>query len=161
MFLVAPPQAFVYLSSDTAGSVLILCIFIENPPPCNEFYLMTCSKGVRISVGHKLSVHDADGPFLSSLEFASTLTTTSSLPNSWYRLRTMQRRHHATGSKMVGHVLLTEAAPLSPCSHINYFEGVQCPYGDKCCWGHVCPNGPKCFHLSKGKCWFKGGSWCF
>jgi len=36
--------------------------------------------------------------------------------------------------------------------------GVQCPYGDKCCWGHVCPNGPKCFHLSKGKCWFKGGT---
>lgn len=37
------------------------------------------------------------------------------------------------------------------------FPGVQCPYGEKCCWGHVCPNGPKCFHLSKGKCWFKGG----
>ena len=35
--------------------------------------------------------------------------------------------------------------------------GVQCPYGDQCCWGHICPNGPKCFHLSKGKCWFKGG----
>ena len=27
--------------------VLILPIFLENPPPCNEFYLMTCSKGVR------------------------------------------------------------------------------------------------------------------
>ena len=44
------------------------------------------------------------------------------------------------------------------CSHNYRFQGVQCPYGDKCCWGHVCPNGPKCFHLSKGKCWFKGGS---
>lgn len=25
------------------------------------------------------------------------------------------------------------------------------------CQGHVCPSGAKCFHLSKGKCWFKGG----
>lgn len=40
---------------------------------------------------------------------------------------------------------------------VSSFEGVPCPYGEKCCWGHVCPNGPKCFHLSKGKCWFKGG----
>lgn len=23
--------------------------------------------------------------------------------------------------------------------------------------GHVCPSGARCFHLSKGKCWFKGG----
>ncbi|KAG6336342.1 hypothetical protein ID866_2737, partial [Astraeus odoratus] len=37
--------------------------------------------------------------------------------------------------------------------------GLQCPYGERCCWGHTCPNGPKCFHLSKGKCWFKGGEW--
>jgi len=36
-------------------------------------------------------------------------------------------------------------------------EGMPCPFGDKCCWGHVCPNGAKCYHLSKGKCWFKGG----
>lgn len=35
--------------------------------------------------------------------------------------------------------------------------GLGCPYGENCCWGHVCPNGAKCFHLSKGKCWFKGG----
>ena len=39
----------------------------------------------------------------------------------------------------------------------NVSAGVQCPFGDKCCWGHVCPNGPACFHLGKGKCWFKGG----
>ncbi|KNZ73830.1 hypothetical protein J132_09471 [Termitomyces sp. J132] len=38
-----------------------------------------------------------------------------------------------------------------------FFCGVHCPYGENCCWGHTCPNGPKCFHLSKGKCWFKGG----
>ena len=25
--------------------------------------------------------------------------------------------------------------------------------------GHVCPGGARCFHLSKGKCWFKGGAY--
>jgi hypothetical protein len=39
-------------------------------------------------------------------------------------------------------------------SLIGFLTGLQCPYGNKCCWGHVCPNGPKCFHLSKGLSFF-------
>lgn len=85
----------------------------QNPPPCNEYYLMTCSKG---AVGCKYS-HD-------------------------YVLTPEQLTQLANNAKK------------APCNWLK--NGVACPYGDKCCWGHTCPNGPKCFHLSKGKCWFKG-----
>jgi hypothetical protein len=51
-------------------------------------------------------------------------------------------------------ISLANNAKKAPCNWLK--NGVHCPYGEKCCWGHVCPNGPKCFHLSKGKCWFKG-----
>jgi hypothetical protein len=85
----------------------------QNPPPCNEFYLMTCSKG--------------SGVCKYSHDYILTPEQLVSLANN---------------------------AKKAPCNWLK--NGVQCPYGDKCCWGHVCPNGPKCFHLSKGKCWFKG-----
>ncbi|KAF9534147.1 hypothetical protein CPB83DRAFT_843756 [Crepidotus variabilis] len=87
----------------------------QNPPPCNEHYLMTCSKGA----GNCKYSHD-------------------------YILTTEQL------------VSLANNAKKAPCNWLK--NGVHCPYGEKCCWGHVCPNGPKCFHLSKGKCWFKGES---
>lgn len=85
----------------------------QNPPPCNEHYLMACSKGAGIC---KYS-HD----------YVLTPEQLVSLANN---------------------------AKKAPCNWLK--NGVQCPYGDQCCWGHICPNGPKCFHLSKGKCWFKG-----
>ncbi|KAG5636431.1 hypothetical protein H0H81_008106 [Sphagnurus paluster] len=85
----------------------------QNPPPCNEHYLMSCSKGAAVC---KYS-HD-------------------------YILTPEQL------------ALLSSNAKKAPCNWLK--NGVQCPYGENCCWGHVCPNGPKCFHLSKGKCWFKG-----
>lgn len=85
----------------------------QNPPPCNEHYLMSCSKGSGIC---KYS-HD-------------------------YLLTPEQLNQLANNAKK------------APCNWLK--NGVPCPYGDKCCWGHICPNGPKCFHLSKGKCWFKG-----
>ncbi|KAF9498546.1 hypothetical protein BDN71DRAFT_1465890 [Pleurotus eryngii] len=87
---------------------------IENPPPCNEHYLMTCSKGPALC---KYS-HD-------------------------YLLTPEQLACLASNAKK------------APCNWLK--NGLQCPYKERCCWGHVCPNGPKCFHLSKGKCWFKGG----
>ncbi|KAK7049651.1 hypothetical protein VNI00_005682 [Paramarasmius palmivorus] len=86
---------------------------LENPPPCNEHYLMTCSKGA----GQCKYSHD----YVLSPEQLSSLASN---------------------------------AKKAPCNWLK--NGLQCPYGNKCCWGHVCPNGPKCFHLSKGKCWFKG-----
>ncbi|KJA30077.1 hypothetical protein HYPSUDRAFT_125737 [Hypholoma sublateritium FD-334 SS-4] len=89
----------------------------QNPPPCNEFYLMTCSKGAGICK--------------YSHEYILSPDQLVSLANN---------------------------AKKAPCNWLK--NGVQCPYGDQCCWGHVCPNGPKCFHLSKGKCWFKGGTLC-
>ncbi|KAF9483962.1 hypothetical protein BDN70DRAFT_213399 [Pholiota conissans] len=85
----------------------------QNPPPCNEFYLMTCSKGAGICK--------------YSHEYILTPEQLVSLANN---------------------------AKKAPCNWLK--NGVQCPYGEQCCWGHTCPNGPKCFHLSKGKCWFKG-----
>ncbi|KAG6817198.1 hypothetical protein H0H87_011556 [Tephrocybe sp. NHM501043] len=92
----------------------LLPLHRQNPPPCNEHYLMTCSKGAAIC---KYS-HE-------------------------YTLTPEQL------------AMLASNAKKAPCNWLK--NGVQCPYGDNCCWGHFCPNGPKCFHLSKGKCWFKGG----
>ncbi|KAF9263548.1 hypothetical protein L218DRAFT_927240 [Marasmius fiardii PR-910] len=85
----------------------------ESPPPCNEHYLMTCSKGA--------------GACKYSHEYVLTSEQLASLANN---------------------------AKKAPCNWLK--NGMTCPFGEKCCWGHVCPNGPNCFHLSKGKCWFKG-----
>ncbi|KAM5534271.1 hypothetical protein V8D89_011999 [Ganoderma adspersum] len=84
----------------------------QNPPPCNEHYLMTCSKGPNCKYSHewRLSPDQLD--------------------------------------------VLARNAKKAPCNYLK--NGLTCPYGDKCCWGHVCPSGARCFHLSKGKCWFKG-----
>jgi hypothetical protein len=84
----------------------------QSPPPCNEYYLMSCFKGTTCKYSHD------------------------------YELTPEQR------------AVLANNAKKGPCNFLK--SGLQCPYGDKCCWGHACPNGPKCFHLSKGKCWFKG-----
>ncbi|KAJ7047511.1 hypothetical protein C8F04DRAFT_1059127 [Mycena alexandri] len=85
----------------------------QNPPPCNEHYLMTCSKGPAVcKYSHEYH--------LSPEQLASLASNAKKAPCNWLK------------------------------------NGLQCPYGDQCCWGHSCPNGFKCFHLSKGKCWFKG-----
>ncbi|KAJ7742451.1 hypothetical protein DFH07DRAFT_836520 [Mycena maculata] len=84
----------------------------QNPPPCNEHYLMTCSKGPSLcKYSHEY--------ILTSEQLACLSTNAKKAPCNWLK------------------------------------SGLQCPYGDQCCWGHVCPNGSKCFHMSKGKCWFK------
>ncbi|EMD40621.1 hypothetical protein CERSUDRAFT_111202 [Gelatoporia subvermispora B] len=84
----------------------------QSPPPCNEHYLMTCSKGAGCKYSH-----------------------------DWFltpeQLETLARN-----------------AKKAPCNYLK--NGLECPYADACCWGHVCPSGSRCFHLSKGKCWFKG-----
>ncbi|KAJ3909282.1 hypothetical protein F5879DRAFT_934154 [Lentinula edodes] len=85
----------------------------QTPPPCNEHYLMACSKGA----GACKYSHD-------------------------YMLTPEQL------------AMLAANAKKAPCNWLK--SGLRCPYGDSCCWGHVCPNGSRCFHLSKGKCWFKG-----
>lgn len=82
------------------------------PPPCNEHYLMTCSKGANCKYSHE-----------------------------WY-LSPEQLD------------ILSKNAKKAPCNYLK--NGIECPYGDRCCWGHICPSGVRCFHLSKGKCWFKG-----
>jgi len=83
------------------------------PPPCNEHYLMTCSKGE----GECKYSHD-------------------------YVLSQEQL------------VVLASNAKKAPCNWLK--NDIPCPFGESCCWGHVCPNGSKCYHLSKGRCWFKG-----
>ncbi|TDL29240.1 hypothetical protein BD410DRAFT_709553 [Rickenella mellea] len=85
----------------------------QDPPPCNEHYLMTCNKGALCKYSHE---------YVLSPEQLSTLATN---------------------------------AKKAPCNFLRH--GLQCPYGEQCCWGHVCPRGTSCFHYSKGKCWFKGG----
>ncbi|RPD67017.1 hypothetical protein L227DRAFT_11412 [Lentinus tigrinus ALCF2SS1-6] len=84
----------------------------ENPPPCNEYYLMECSKGANCKYSHEWLLNSE-------------------------QLETLARN-----------------AKKAPCNYLK--NGLVCPWGDKCCWGHVCPSGARCFHLSKGKCWFKG-----
>ncbi|KAJ6539205.1 hypothetical protein B0H19DRAFT_1177691 [Mycena capillaripes] len=102
-------------ASHTSGRVIdpSLPLHKQNPPPCNEHYLMTCSKGSAIcKYSHEY--------FLTQEQLASLANNAKKAPCNWLK------------------------------------NGLQCPYGVQCCWGHVCPNGPNCFHLSKGKCWFKG-----
>ncbi|KZT65986.1 hypothetical protein DAEQUDRAFT_758990 [Daedalea quercina L-15889] len=82
------------------------------PPPCNEHYLMSCSKGANCKYSH-----------------------------DWY----------LTPEQLD---TLAKNAKKAPCNYLK--NGIECPHGDRCCWGHVCPSGARCFHLSKGKCWFKG-----
>ncbi|RDX53944.1 hypothetical protein OH76DRAFT_1167444 [Lentinus brumalis] len=84
----------------------------QSPPPCNEYYLMECSKGRNCKYSHEW------------------LLTPDQLD------------------------LLARNAKKAPCNYLK--NGLMCPWSDKCCWGHVCPSGARCFHLSKGKCWFKG-----
>ncbi|KAI0952604.1 hypothetical protein AcV7_008352 [Taiwanofungus camphoratus] len=84
----------------------------QMPPPCNEHYLMTCSKGVNCKYSHEWDL------------------TKDQLET------------------------LAKNAKGAPCNYLK--NGLECPHGERCCWGHVCPSGARCFHLSKGKCWFKG-----
>ncbi|CAL1701468.1 unnamed protein product [Somion occarium] len=86
----------------------------QSPPPCNEHYLMTCSKGSTCKYSHEWDL------------------TPEQLDT------------------------LAKNAKKAPCNYLK--NGLGCPYGDRCCWGHVCPSGSRCFHLSKGKCWFKGAT---
>ncbi|KAF8351272.1 hypothetical protein F5887DRAFT_1069004 [Amanita rubescens] len=101
----------------------------QNPPPCNEFYLMTCSKGP----GTCKYSHDY---ILTPEQLEMLAINAKKAPCNWLKNGTCI----FCKKKMEGLTI----------------TGVPCPHGEKCCWGHVCPNGPKCFHLSKGKCWFKG-----
>ncbi|KAI0347349.1 hypothetical protein BDW22DRAFT_1351768 [Trametopsis cervina] len=84
----------------------------QSPPPCNEHYLMSCSKGPGCKYSHDWAL------------------TAEQLD------------------------VLAKNAKKAPCNYLK--NGLECPHGDRCCWGHVCPGGARCFHLSKGKCWFKG-----
>ncbi|KAH8113332.1 hypothetical protein DFH11DRAFT_1601415 [Phellopilus nigrolimitatus] len=85
----------------------------QNPPPCNEFYLLKkCPRGTGCKYGH---------------EYALTFD------------------HMAQ---------LAQNAKKSPCSAAR--KGIQCSFGQRCIWGHVCPKGMACVHLSQGRCWFKG-----
>jgi hypothetical protein len=84
----------------------------QTPPPCNEFYLMTCTKGSSCKYCHD------------------------------YNLTPEELETLAANAKK------------APCNFLK--KGLPCANGDSCCWGHECPNGPECFHYSKGKCWFKG-----
>ncbi|KAJ7276254.1 hypothetical protein B0H12DRAFT_10813 [Mycena haematopus] len=112
--LISPQSPASHISGRTIDPSLPL--HKQNPPPCNEHYLMTCSKGpVNCKYSH---------------EYILTQDQLASLANN---------------------------AKKAPCNWLK--NGLQCPHGAQCCWGHVCPNGPNCFHLSKGatqKCWFKG-----
>ncbi|EPQ59339.1 hypothetical protein GLOTRDRAFT_114059 [Gloeophyllum trabeum ATCC 11539] len=85
---------------------------VKSPPPCNEHYLMSCSKGGSCKYSH---------------DYILTPDQLGALARN---------------------------AKKAPCNYLK--NGLTCPHGDRCCWGHKCPNGPSCFHLSKGKCWFKG-----
>ncbi|KAG1820324.1 uncharacterized protein BJ212DRAFT_1478452 [Suillus subaureus] len=102
----SPPS----MSASSTGRLVdpTLPLHKHSPPPCNEFYLMSCTKGGACKYSHD---------YILTPDQLATLAAN---------------------------------AKKAPC--------LQCPYGERCCWGHVCPNGPKCFHLSKGKCWFKGES---
>jgi len=86
----------------------------QTPPPCNEYYLMSCSKGSACKYSHDWCLNNEQL------------------------------------------ITLAKNAKKAPCNF--YKNGMECPNQASCCWGHVCPNGSKCFHYTKGKCWFKGAN---
>ncbi|EJF56603.1 hypothetical protein DICSQDRAFT_183737 [Dichomitus squalens LYAD-421 SS1] len=101
----------------------------QNPPPCNEHYLMTCSKGTNCKYSHEWLLNAEQ---LDVLARNAKKAPCNYLKNGAWSF-------------------------LAECWHETHNAlGLTCPYGAKCCWGHVCPSGARCFHLSKGKCWFKG-----
>ncbi|KAI6035253.1 hypothetical protein F5J12DRAFT_760109 [Pisolithus orientalis] len=110
------PHSPPVLSVSSNGKLIdpTLPLHKHSPPPCNEYYLMSCTKGSTCKYSHE---------YVLTPEQLATLAAN---------------------------------AKKAPCNFLK--NGLQCPYGERCCWGHTCPNGPKCFHLSKGKCWFKGES---
>ncbi|KAJ7699934.1 hypothetical protein B0H17DRAFT_270091 [Mycena rosella] len=109
------PQSPASHTSGRSGRAIdpSLPLHKQNPPPCNEHYLMTCSKQP------------------ASCKYSHEYTLTQEQLAS-----------------------LASNAKKAPCNYLK--NGMACPYGAQCCWGHFCPQGPRCFHLSKGKCWFKG-----
>ncbi|KAI0638328.1 hypothetical protein C8Q77DRAFT_1090587 [Trametes polyzona] len=107
----------------------------QNPPPCNEHYLMACSKGVSVSVRDMPRHSYRDAYVLPRNQVNCKYS------HEWY----------LTPEQLE---ILARNAKKAPCNYLK--NGIPCPHGDKCCWGHVCPSGARCFHLSKGKCWFKG-----
>ncbi|EGO27435.1 hypothetical protein SERLADRAFT_446663 [Serpula lacrymans var. lacrymans S7.9] len=109
----SPPRS-TSSSTETKPLDPSLPLHKHSPPPCNEYYLMSCSKGGACKYSHS---------YILTPDQLATLAIN---------------------------------AKKAPCNFLK--NGLLCPYGDRCCWGHTCPNGPKCFHLSKGKCWFKGES---
>jgi len=89
-----------------------LPLYKQNPPPCNEYYLMySCSKENRCKYSHEYPLTDEQLAQLS------------------------------------------KSAKQSPCWYLNTDK--ECPNAN-CCWGHVCPFGIACYHLSRDKCRFKG-----
>ncbi|KAH9973078.1 hypothetical protein BGW80DRAFT_1560700 [Lactifluus volemus] len=110
-----------------------LPLYKQNPPPCNEYYLMeSCSKEVSVDCGISSSrskhiIHINQGRCRYSHEYDLT------------------DEHLNT---------LAKSARQSPCWFSN--NDRQCPFGETCCWGHVCPFGVKCLYSAKEKCRFKG-----
>ncbi|KAF4600850.1 hypothetical protein EYR38_005495 [Pleurotus pulmonarius] len=45
-------------------------------------------------------------------------------------------------------------AKKAPCPSIN--KGEMCIWAEACCYGHVCPSGPKCMYYKQGRCKFTG-----
>ncbi|KAJ7249498.1 hypothetical protein B0H12DRAFT_693927 [Mycena haematopus] len=48
---------------------------------------------------------------------------------------------------------LVKFTKSTPCP--TALSGGQCKFGDNCCYGHTCPNSPKCFFFKQGKCKFR------
>ncbi|KAI6130528.1 hypothetical protein EDD16DRAFT_1092363 [Pisolithus croceorrhizus] len=103
------PHSPPVLSVSTNGKLIdpTLPLHKHSPPPCNEFYLMSCTKGSTCKYSHE---------YVLTPEQLATLAAN---------------------------------AKKAPCNFLK--NGIQCPYGERCCWGHTCPNGPKCFHLQQGQ----------
>ncbi|KAF7433246.1 hypothetical protein PC9H_005196 [Pleurotus ostreatus] len=45
-------------------------------------------------------------------------------------------------------------AKKAPCPSIN--KGETCIWAEACCYGHVCPSGPRCMYYKQGRCKFTG-----
>jgi len=103
---------------------------LENPPPCNEYYLMySCSKEV-------------NNQFIMLVDHTQKTVNQNRCKYS--------HEYPLTDEQLAQ---LSKSAKQSPCWYLNTDK--ECPNAN-CCWGHVCPFGIACYHLSRDKCRFKG-----
>ena len=106
----------------------------DTPPPCTLHYLLDiCPYGAACRFGHNY--------ILKPEHYDDLLATTKAAPCLAVKKGTLSD---------------TVSVPFIETSG---FEGEHCQWGDKCIYGHSCPQPPPCHYLKQGRCKFTAGGY--